>query len=353
MVTSALWTDLDNDSWIDLLIAGEYMPITFFKNDGGKKFVKASATGLENSQGWWKSLTAGDFDKDGDMDYIAGNFGLNSHYRATVEEPINVTFKDFDNNGALEAITSYYEDGVNYPTVSMDILTSQLPLLKRKILFHRTYANTTTSRLLEIAGKENTGVVYCKTLESCYIQNNGAGKFVMKPLPIAMQTAPVYGVLTEDVNLDGMLDFIAVGNSYAPDVVSGRCDAFIGQVMIGDGQGNFQPLAVTRSGFFADGDAKAIAQLTAGGQQLTVVTQNNDSLKVFRKPASARLKRVMLKKAEMGAIVTSRNGQSFRVEIGYGSTYLSQTSRSIAITPDVQKVEFRDGAGKTTRTLQY
>jgi enediyne biosynthesis protein E4 len=353
MVTSALWTDFDNDGWSDLMIAGEYMPLTFFRNVGGLKFVKSSSSGLEDSHGWWKSLTAGDFDKDGDMDYVAGNFGLNSHYRATVDEPINVTFKDFDNNGALEAITSYYENGVNYPTVSMDILTSQLPMLKRKILYHRIYANTSTSRLLEIAGKANTGVLYCKTLQSAYIQNNGKGKFLMKPLPLAMQTAPVYGVLAEDVNQDGALDFMAVGNSYAPDVVSGRCDAFIGQVMAGDGQGNFLPLPVTKSGFFADGDAKGIVQLTAGGRLITIVTQNNDSLKVFRNAAPARGKRLFLNKAEMGATVTSRDGQSWRVEIGYGSSYLSQTSRSIALTPELKKVELWDGSGKTTRTLEY
>ncbi len=96
----------------------------------------------------------------------------------------------------------------------MDLLTSQLPLLKRKILYHRTYANTSTNRLLEIAGKEDTEVLYCKTLQSSYIENMGNGKFQFKPLPTPIQIAPVYGVLAEDVNLDGNLDFIAVGNSY-------------------------------------------------------------------------------------------------------------------------------------------
>ncbi|MEX2234718.1 MAG: VCBS repeat-containing protein, partial [Cyclobacteriaceae bacterium] len=352
MITTALWTDFDNDTWADLILAGEYMPLTFFRNENGSKLTPVSQTGLENTHGWWKSLAAGDFDNDGDIDYIAGNFGLNSHYRATVQEPINVTFKDFDNNGALEAITSYYEDGVNYPTASLDVLTSQLPVLKRKILYHRTYANTSTGKLVEIAGGQNSEVLYCKTLESGYIQNEGQGKFLFRPFPIAMQTAPIYGMLAEDLNADGKLDFIAVGNSYAPDVVSGRCDAFIGQVMLGDGNGNFHALPVTRSGFFVNGDAKAIAQITARGEFLTVVSQNNDSLKVFRKQRDI-LRRLSLNKKEVTAIVTFKNGGSRRMEIGYGSTYLSQTSRSIAITPETKKIELRDGSGQLTRSLEY
>jgi len=282
MVTGALWTDFNNDGWMDLAVAGEYMPVTFFRNDSGKKFQKAD-TGLANSEGWWNSLTAGDFDNDGDMDYIAGNFGLNTPYRASATQPINVTFKDFDHNGALEAITSYYEEGVNYPTASMDVLTNQLPLLKRTLLYYNTYARTSTSDLLKLAGNDGAQVLYCKTLPSAYIENSGNGKFNYRPLPVVMQLAPVYGVLAEDVNQDGNLDFVAVGNSYAPEVVTGRCDAFTGLVMLGDGRGNFNPLPVGQSGFFASGDAKGIVQLkAANGTWLTAVTQNDDSVKVFR-----------------------------------------------------------------------
>jgi len=354
MVTSALWTDFDNDSWMDLIVAGEYMPITFFRNDNGKRLLRNTDSGLANSEGWWNSLTAGDFDKDGDVDYIAGNFGLNSPYRASITEPMNVTFKDFDNNGALEAITSYYEEGVNYPAPSMDVLTSQLPLLKRKILYYRAYAKASTDRLLEIAGKENTQVLECKTLQSGYIENLGNGKFKYQPLPVVMQTAPVYGVLAEDVNLDGNLDFIAVGNSYAPEVVMGRCDAFIGLVMMGDGKGNFDALPVTQSGFFVNGDAKGIAQLNAAdGTLLTLVTQNNDSLKVFRSKNVGKLKHVMPHKMEVTAILTYKNGESSRAEIGYGTSYLSQSSRSIIITPQVKEVQLLDVKGKPTRKFNY
>ena len=338
MVTSALWTDFDKDSWMDLVLVGEYMPVSFFRNVEGKKFIRHDS-GLTDTEGWWKSITAGDFDNDGDMDYLAGNFGVNSHYRASAEEPINVTFKDFDSNGALEAITSYYEDGINYPIASMDVLTNQLPLLKRKILFHRTYANTSTDQLLGIAGKEDAGILYCKTLESIYIENVGAGKFQRRSLPLKMQFAPVYGMLTADVNVDGNLDFIAVGNSYAPDVVSGRCDAFIGQVMEGDGQGNFIPLPVARSGFFVQGDAKSLIQISSGSRLLMAVAQNDDSVKTFEPMHGLRLKEIVPTKNEVTAVMTLKNGKISRKEVGYGTTYLSHSTRRIVITPQVKKVE--------------
>ena len=353
MVTSALWTDFDNDGWMDLVVAGEYMPITFFRNENGQRFHHVDS-GLANSEGWWNSLTAGDFDSDGDIDYIAGNFGLNTPYRASAAEPVNVTFKDFDNNGALEAITSYYEEGVNYPTPSMDVLTSQLPLLKRKLLYYSTYARTSTDNLLNIAGKEGAQVLYCKTLQSAYVENTGNGKFKYRALPLAMQFAPVYGVLAEDVNQDGHLDFIAVGNSYSPEVVTGRCDAFIGLVMLGDGKGNFNPEPVGRSGFFVDGDAKSIAQLkAANGTWLTVVTQNNDSVRVFRSKSAGKLKSVTPDKMEVTAIVTSKNGELHRREIGYGTSYLSQSSRSIIIAPYVKTVQLLNVQGKPTRKFDF
>lgn len=353
MITSALWTDFDNDNWMDLVVAGEYMPITFFKNDAGMRLVKVSDSGLADSDGWWRSLTAGDFDNDGDMDYIAGNFGLNSHYRASAGQPVNVVFKDFDNNGALEAITSYYVEGNNYPTASLDLLTSQLPALKRKILFHRTYAKTSTERLMEIAGGGDAGVRYCKTLESTLIENNGNGTFTMRPLPLILQTAPVYGVIAEDVDGDGNLDIVAVGNSYAPDVVTGRCDAFIGQVMLGDGNGNFEPMDVNRSGFFVDGDAKAMAELTVGEEVLTLVTQNNDSLRMFKRRPPGKVTRLRLRKTEVSAQITLRNGKTRRIENGYGTGYLSQSHRSIMITLGIEKIILLDFQGRPSRTFTY
>lgn len=353
MVSAALWTDFDNDHWIDLVLVGEYMPVAIYRNEEGRKLARVGAPGLEHSEGWWRSVSAGDFDNDGDMDYIAGNHGLNSHYRATDAEPLSVTFGDFDNNGALEAITSYFEEGINYPTASLDVLAAQLPLIKRKILYHRTYANTSTEQLLEIAGKKVEGTLHCRTLESSFVENLGQGKFVLRPLPTALQTAPVYGVHVTDVNDDGNLDFLAVGNSYAPDVVSGRCDAFNGQVMCGDGRGGFRAMALAHSGFFVDGDAKGIATLAVGDRRLTLVSQNNDSLKVFSKEKMAHERMVRLKNKEVAATMTFSDGRSRKLESGYGDTYLSQSGRTLFLNSQVKKIVLYDAQGKATRTLTF
>ena len=168
-----------------------------------------------------------------------------------------------------------------------------------------------------------------------------------------MQFAPVYGMLTDDVNFDGNLDFIAVGNSYAPDVVSGRCDAFIGQVMVGDGSGNFTAMPVTQSGFYVQGDAKSLIQISAGSRLLTVVAQNDDSVETFEPTHGLRVREVIPARNEVTAVITLKNGKVNRREPGYGTTYLSQSTRRIIITPQVKKVELLDHTGVLTRSLSF
>lgn len=354
MVTSALWTDFDNDNWIDLVVVGEFMPVKFFRNENGKAFTYVSGSGLANSDGWWNSITAGDFDNDQDIDYIAGNFGLNSHYKASPEKPVTVVYKDFDNNGVIEAITSYYDGDDNYPVASLDVLTQQLPMLKKHFLYHRVFAGTSTANLFELIGQPPEPILYCRNLQSSYIENLGNGKFKMSPLPLVMQMAPVYGVLVDDVDRDGNLDFLAVGNSFAPDVVSGRSDAMIGLTMQGDGKGNFSAMKCARSGFFVDGDAKGLARLDLkGGASLIIATQDNDSLAVLKRRNKDNLPMVSLKPSEHTAIITYKNGKTNRMEIGYGSTYLSQTSRQIRVTPEISRIDILGYNGQTMRSLTY
>jgi len=353
MVVSALWTDYDNDGWMDLVMAGEYMPVTFFRNENGKQFIKNKNDGLENSDGWWNSLAAGDFDNDGDIDYVAGNLGLNTPYKASNKEPFNVTYKDFDNNGSIEAISSYYEGGINYPAHSLDDVISHLPILKKKFLYYHVYANTSTSDLLKVAGNEGSRTLFCKTFQSAYIENTGDGKFKLHQLAREMQFAPVYGIEVKDVNLDGNLDFMAVGNSYAPEVVVGRNDAFTGQVMLGDGKGNFKSMNIQASGFFVDGDAKGLVQVKSGKDMLVIATQNNDSVKGFKIKNQRNLKQVMPDKKEMTVLLKYKNGTASRAELNYGSGYLSQSSRTIIISADIKEIELFDGKGNKTRTIHF
>ncbi len=282
MVTSSVWTDFNNDNQLDLIVAGEAMPITIFKNEKGKFTNVTTQTGLGDTNGFWNSITAGDFDNDGDVDFVAGNFGLNSPYHASVKEPMTIHHADFDNNGSVEPIVSCYEDGISYPVSSLDVITQQVPSLKKHILYYRTFAATTTEQLLKMTGKKDISLLTIKTLHSTYFENKGYGTFATKVLPLEAQLGPLYGMLAEDINGDGNLDLLAVGNSYATEVITGRYDALKGITLLGDGKNNFTHLSVIKSGFFVDGDGKSIARLNLGKEKVIVVTQNNDSVKGFR-----------------------------------------------------------------------
>ncbi|NEL79572.1 MAG: VCBS repeat-containing protein, partial [Xanthomonas perforans] len=139
LICAALWTDVDNDSWPDLLIAGEFMPVSVFKNQQGRRLAAASMPSLEKAVGFWNSLTAGDFDNDGDMDYVAGNLGLNNRFQASDSHPVSVYAADYDKNGTLDPILSFFNGDTEYPIHPRDVLTDQVPSLKKKMTSYATY----------------------------------------------------------------------------------------------------------------------------------------------------------------------------------------------------------------------
>lgn len=353
MVTSALWTDFDNDNSPDLIVVGEAMPVRVFKNTNGRLEDVSAKAGLSLSDGFWNSLVSGDFDNDGDMDYVAGNLGLNGPMHTSVSQPITINYADFDGNGSIEPLTGYYEKGVNYPIHPLDILASQLPSLKKKILFHKDYASSSMIDIIGMTANKSYKSVYCRVLESSFIRNNGNGKFDLIPLPQQAQMAPVYGLLAEDINADGNLDLIGVGNSFAPEIVYGRYDALRGLTLLGDGKGNFNSVDSGASGFFVDGDAKGLARIETPKGSRIIVTQNNDSLKSFAIENSLIRSRIKGKPHEVSAVLFLKGSQKRKLELSYGSGYLSQSSRSILINRQVDSVQLFDNKGKLSRQLIF
>ncbi|KAA5549131.1 VCBS repeat-containing protein [Adhaeribacter rhizoryzae] len=353
MVTSALWTDFDQDGKVDLLVAGEWMPLTFFKNTGGNFKNVTAATGLSNTSGWWNSLVAGDFDNDGDIDYAAGNLGLNSRFKASVKEPIEVYAKDFDKNGSTDAIMSFYIAGKKYPVPGRDEMIDQIVSTRRDYPSYEKYANLTFAQMYPPEKLAGTYAVKAETFKTSYLENLGGGKFSIKALPVQAQVAPVFGMSAQDYNQDGHLDLVLTGNSYATEVMTGAYDAFIGLYLQGNGKGNFVPVPVTQSGFFVDGDAKGVAGITlANGQALTLVSQFNNKLKAFavNKPASTETAKVIsLQPLDAFGIEYLENGQQRKCEFYYGSTYLSQSSRKMLLGPDVKSIEIFDYNGKSRK----
>ncbi|GAB3039524.1 VCBS repeat-containing protein [Spirosoma pulveris] len=322
LVCSALWTDVDNDSWPDLMLAGEFMPITFFKNQQGRAFSRLNTPELSKAVGFWNSLSAGDFDNDGDMDYIAGNNGLNSRLRASTDQPVSVYAADYDKNGTLDPIVSFFNGGTEYPFHPRDVLTDQIPTFKKKMTTYAAYGKTTLSSLLSADEQKHALIKRATFLASAYIENR-AGNLLVHELPIEAQFSPIFGSSVTDLNHDGNLDVLLAGNDYASEVLSGWQDAGLGLVLLGDGRGNFKSLSLARSGFVVDGDAKALASLlVANGQLWYIATQNNGPLRVF----TAAQPGVIYQHPDAASLNRATGVNHRKQEFSYSSGYLSQSS---------------------------
>ncbi|MBC3786574.1 VCBS repeat-containing protein [Spirosoma utsteinense] len=347
LVCDALWTDPDNDGWPDLMIAGEFMPLTLLKNKDGK--LKRTDCGLESQKGWWNSLVSGDFDQDGDIDYIAGNLGRNSRMRANDTEPVRVYAGDFDNNGFYDAIPTVFIPDTSgrrqeYPIHGRDDLMKQMIIMRKRFPFYRDFSQATIDKLLTPEERQSALVLEANYLQSAYVENKGNGTFVLHPLPIEAQLAPIFGMIAEDVDRDGNLDIMLVGNDYGAEVLTGRYDAMNGLFLKGNGKGNFTAQSIANSGFYVPGNAKGLAQLTdSKGRALLVATQNRGRLCVFRNSKTAPT--IRLQPTDVSALLTLTNGKKQRVEFSYGSSFLSQSARTLSVNPQVKSIEITDAQG--------
>ena len=282
MVTDALWRDVDGDGRLDLVVVGEWMPITVFHNEGGGRLKRMHVRGLENSEGWWNRIVAADVNGDGKVDFIVGNLGLNGRLHATPKEPVTMYVKDFDGDGSMEQIISLYNQGVSYPLSLRDDLIRALPSLRTRFPSYKDYAKKTVTEIF--TPQELSGAILKKasTFATSVAMNNGDGSFTLVPLPDEAQLAPVYGILAADLDGDGHTDLLLAGNfdGFKPEI--GRMAASYGLVLRGDGKGHFTPLHVSRSGFFVPGQSRDIARLRTPRGDLFVVARNNDRPLIFR-----------------------------------------------------------------------
>ncbi len=354
MVCDAIWTDFDNDGWTDLIVVGEWMPVTFFKNNHGKLENVTSQSGISDQTGWWNSITAGDFDNDGDIDYIVGNLGENSFFRASDEYPVNVYAKDFDNNGSIDAIVTVFlkdQKGVKreYPAMSRDDIVSQLPGLRKKFPTYKEFATAVVHQVFPENQMKGALVLHANNFKSCYLENKGNGKFALHPLPALAQMAPLNGMVVDDFNNDGNLDVAISGDDYGNEVANGRYDAMNGLVLLGDGKGNFSAQTILQSGLFIPGDAKALVKLKGpANTYLLAASQNRGPLKIFSdKNATGKL--LPLQSTDKTVFVTLTNGKKRKEELYFGSSFMSQSSHFLNIGSHVVSVEIEDSKGKIRR----
>lgn len=286
MVTDAVWRDVNADGKLDLVVVGEWMPITIFRNAGGGRLTNAEIAGLEKSHGWWNRIVAGDFTGDGRVDFVIGNFGLNSRLHASATEPLTMYVKDFDRNGFQEQIVAYYYQGKSYPLVLRDDMLKALPQLQSRFPSYKDYANRTLAEVFSAQDLAGAVVKTAYTLSSVLARQNADGSFTLVPLPREAQVAPVYGILAADVDGDGTSDLLLVGNfdGFLPEI--GRMSASYGLVLTADRAGSFKAVPSVVSGFFVPGQGRDVQRLRTSRGTRYVVARNNDRPLVFRRTGS-------------------------------------------------------------------
>ena len=348
MITTTLWTDFDNDGWVDLIVAGEFMPVKFFKNHHGKLKEYTSETGLQHTNGWWNSIVSADFDKDGDMDYVLGNLGLNSPLKASAEQPVCVYANDYDKDGRLDPVLCHYIGGVEHVVASRDDMNRQMNSMRGRFRTYEAYAGVDFRKMFRQDEIKAASVLKSERFESSYFENKGGGKFVMQSLPLQAQFSPINGMLAGDFNGDGNVDVLAVGNSFSTEVQTGRYDAQGSLLLTGDGRGGF---SVISNMMHLKGDNKSIVEMYgATGKPIVVVGVNSDSIRIF---SQSRIeKKIEIEPYDQFALIKEKNGKTYRHEFYYGGTYISQSERMLKLPATAQSVEIFNSKG-SKRTINF
>jgi len=279
MISEAIFTDYDSDNDLDLMIVGEWMSPTIYTNTNGKFEKDTTITGLENTEGWWFSITAADFDKDGDEDYIIGNIGGNNKFHPKPEKPLYIYAKDFDNNGSLDVAMSKIFHGKQVPVRGKECSSEQNPFLLEKIGTFKEFANFDMNEIYGEEKLQDAFKLIAHDFKSVYLENNGNGSFSVSHLTNEAQMGPTISVISTDINNDGNIDVMGVGAIYDAEVETIRYDSNFGYVLLGDGKGNF-----TYSNKYApniDSDSKNVSAITINGKQHYIVVSNNEPLHVF------------------------------------------------------------------------
>jgi enediyne biosynthesis protein E4 len=286
MVTDAVWNDINNDTYPDLILVGDWMPVTYFINNKGAIDSKST---INNSAGLWNCIVASDIDKDGDTDFVLGNWGHNSQFKPSPEKPMEMFVNDFDGNGSQEAVITYYwPDNKNHLYNSKPDITSQLPYLKKKFLRFKDYAGKSMKDIFgeELINKSSKHTI--QTLSSSVLLNEGSAagqtSFKLLPLPEMAQAAPIFAIVTDDFDKDGNIDIFTGGNFWdvKPDI--GRLDANAACFLKSNGKAAFTFVWPTKSGLEIKGQVRDILQVTVKNKKTLVLARNNDKLMFLQTP---------------------------------------------------------------------
>ncbi|NJB86627.1 hypothetical protein GGR26_002404 [Lewinella marina] len=352
LVTDALWTDYNADGWVDLLIAGQGMGLRLFENQKGT-LRENSPAAFADHVGWWNGLAAADFDRDGDLDYAAGNFGANHLYGGSGSDFVGLYGGDLDGNGGYDVLVSDYvlaEDGTyrEFPHHQRTDTEKQLISVKRRYPRHEDFGRATIEDVLSGYPEAKITALRSNYLRSAWIENLGDGNFAFHELPRAAQVAPLFGMQALDVNADGHPDLVAIGNDYGTETGMGMLNALNGLVLLFDpGSRTFIPAA--ERDFHVPGNGRSLTVVNVNGAPTLVASENQGPTTAYRLAQAGQLVRVP---ADAQRVTYTVNGKPSLTEVYYGSGYLSQRSRDIwlpAGATDIQVHTFKGATAQPSR----
>ncbi len=282
MVTDASFADLNKDGIKEMIVVGEWMPITIFEWSNGK-YVDATYTyGLSDIKGWWNSVLVDDFNADGYPEIVAGNLGLNSFYKASAEFPMTLHYNDFDRNNTIDPIISVYENGISYPVHNRDRILQQMIVLKKKYTRYHQFASATVQDLFTPEMFKGTKTLDANQMSHTIFINEGGKSFKANPLPVYTQISMVKSIKSLDINKDGKKDLLLGGNFYATDAEYGRYDASIGALLLGNGDGTFKVVEPRQSNFVIPNDVRHIMPIQIKGVTNYLIVNNNSKCQMFK-----------------------------------------------------------------------
>jgi hypothetical protein len=282
MITAAVWVDFDGDGRLDLVTAGEWMPLQFYKNEGGKLRNVTKSIGLPPSRGWWYSLAVGDFNNDGRPDLVAGNLGFNYTYTTSQASKFGVYAADFTGNRTTDIVLTQELAGKEYPFFGLGRLGPAIYPLALRFPTYAAFADASIPQMFSASQLPQALHYQADTFASVYLQNNGDGTFTSFALPDLAQISPIKVIIAHDVDGDGNLDLIVAGNLYDAEPNTARADAGNGLWLKGDGHGHFTPVPAVESGLLAPGDVTGLALVKTPAGRAVLVANHGDSLQAFR-----------------------------------------------------------------------
>ncbi|MDG2221939.1 MAG: FG-GAP-like repeat-containing protein [Rubripirellula sp.] len=346
LVTGSVWSDVDQDGWIDLLLTLEWGPVKILKNEKGVLVDATAAAGTADVTGWWNSITGGDIDNDGDIDFVALNFGLNTKYHGDKQHPVALYAGDFDKNGSLNLVEAEYEGDVCYPIRGRSCSAQAMPFLKDKFPTFREFALADVIQIYSGNSLDASSKFSANELQSVLLINDGSGSFDIQPLPRWVQISPGFGSVLQDFNGDGNLDLCIAQNFMQPQPETGQMDGGLGILLLGDGNGQFRSLTPNESGICVPGQGMALTVTDWNDDAAPdlLMSVNDDASQAWTNqslssPTAQRFR--LLLQADAGnqhavgsRVTVIRKNEKQVHEITAGSGYLSQSTPQVFLVND-------------------